>query len=519
VSRDVHSLHVHAPTAAARTEAWQAVRAAVQRAGYREVARGGDVTVRGGGRAPWLSILADDPAVLDPLAASIARATRRPVLQATCEASAIVVLTLRAGAKRYAWPDGPTPSSRVLSPLLARGDARTFEAAFARGLADAFPEAALAAAARELGIDPATMLGERAPRGEILRLAKPATVASPARAHTARLEVGWRSNRSWGDRHLVFVGQKSTLTVDVSGQGALLEADVTAEPPFVEVRDVRPNAATATIDVAIRPIRAGACTLRVTARTRRARVADDLAVQVEPLPYRPRAARSADIATLFQMHRREWVYAFASFSVDLGTAWAWAEPHARAWAELNADHSTPMVRVEDAREPLRSVLPSGRTVVVEAASYRFGTFEPLGDPGEPLAIELVLRARAREDASPQLSRLAAVCDRVMRDGVGWSAIAGEQGDRPEELTGWERATLGVRDPARTARWHATHLRGLDAMFWIGDALAARVDLSALGRLARVDRVGAGYRVTMPPDAPRAGFAPIETLLADVLPGG
>lgn len=500
-------LHVHAPSPRARDRVAHAIVGAMTTAGYTEVRADADCTIRLGGRMPWLSISADAP-VLEALAAGIARATKAPVLEAYCEASAIVWLALRSAGRRYGWSVGRRPPARVIEPLLARGDARALGEAWDRGLAEPFPEAALAFAARQLGIPPKIMVGDVAPRGRVLRFARPAAPATRTRGK--KLRVGWPSNRAWGERHLVFEGDKFSLDVEVTGTGDRLAAEVTATPPLIAVLEVRPEPAQHMVAVQLRAEHEGACTLQLRATTATARGSDELAVQIMPRPYRPRAAVDRDPYALFQMHRREHVYGFVTFRVPLRDAWVWARPHAIAWAQRHGDRPP--------AEAMTGELPAARTLVIESPSFRFGTMVPIRDRDEPLAVELVLRARARaDDATPQLDQLATICDAALRDGVAWSAIVGEQGDLPGEVTGWELVTLTHRDPARFASWHATHVRGLDARIWMSGEHAARIDRAAVARHATVEAVGSGYRISMPPGATRSAFAPIEQLLAHLLP--
>lgn len=385
----------------------RAVLAEAEAAGFERITRttGADRVIRLGREAPWLT-LHDDGHEATRLARAISRAAAVPVLEAACEASAIVSLALHeAGRCVGAWGAGRrAPASRRVAPLLARGTPAELAEDFAQGLRQVFPETALAVAAARFGIDVARMLGERDPRGTTLALRRKTPLWAPRfRAGEASLGASWGSNQAWGPRHLVFEGEVHLHRLHVASRGgpgrglairfggsalaqghvalvscaqaslaltpdgpcawrdprAVIPAGLVEEPDTFTMGRREAERAYAVrrglewyVDVTYRGLRRGDCAL--WAEVESGGVTSRSAVELAVLwpPWRPSVvAPRTDAYTLFAMHRSEHLSAHITLRGGLAEAWAWARPRVETWAAAQGDRQ---LRVARAHEVLRS---------------------------------------------------------------------------------------------------------------------------------------------------------------------
>jgi hypothetical protein len=400
MSRNFHNLHVHAPTEAARARVVEAVLAYAAKAGYQRVARAGgaDRVIRVGGTGPWLTV-ADDASETEALVAAVSRATRLPVLEAYCEASAIVWLALHAGGKPAGgWAreglDAPPP--KRVAPLLVKGTPVELAEAFAAGLAQTFPETALAVAAERFGLTAARLFGETALRGTTIALRRRKAAWTPRFLDgEPAFRVGFGSNQGWGARHLVFEGARCEHRVQITstggpGRGLSIRFGGSAvEQGFVEIvscaqaalalapagpstfRDpgakipaglVEPpdtfsmgrreadkasaiaDARVWYVDLAYRALKEGECELVAEVASGAGEARGSLSLMIMWKPWRPSVAGAhVDDHALFAMHRRDHVSATIALRGPLAEAWAFARPHIEAWS---AAHEDRILRVE-----------------------------------------------------------------------------------------------------------------------------------------------------------------------------
>lgn len=394
MSRNFHNLHVHAPTERQRERVVRAVLAFAKKSGYEPVARtrAADRVIRIGGKAPWLTIT-DDGHELEAIAEAVSRATKRPILEAYCEASAIVWLGLHAGGERVGGWSGEgrgKPAKRHVEPLLVKGTPAELAKAFAEGVIQVFPETALAVAAERFGLGVDRMFGDRALRGTTLALRRKQAAWTPRyRTGAPAFEVGFGSNGGWGQRHLVFEGETHlhrVYVVSVGGPGRGLSLrlsgsaiakghvevvsckhdafalepagkdtwrDAKAEIPagLVEHPDAfslgrreRERAREIVgrrawyLDVEYRVLKEGACTLALEVTSGEAQATGRLDLQVMWKPWRPSLALDhVDDHTLFHMHHCEHASAHITLRGSLAEAWAWARPRVEAWSAARGD--------------------------------------------------------------------------------------------------------------------------------------------------------------------------------------
>jgi hypothetical protein len=394
MSLNFHNLHVHAPTERQRERVVRAVLAYAKKAGYERIARtsGADRVIRLGGKAPWLTI-EDDGHGAEAIAQAVSQATKLPILEAYCEASAIVWLLLHAGGQGvgvWAREGEHRPAKRHVAPLLVKGTPAELAKAFAAGLIQTFPETALAVAADRFGLPVDQMLGGRALRGTTIALRRKKVAWTPRyQKGEPAFRIGWGSNGGWGQRHLVFEGavhRNSVHAVSLGGPGRGLSirfSGSAVEEGFVEIvsckhqalalapdgpnrwRDAkakipaglveRPDTFSMSrreadkaravtgkrewyLDVELRALREGACELIAEVASGDARATGALALMVMWKPWRPSVAHAhLDDATLFAMHRREHASAHITLRGSLAEAWAWARPHVEAWSAARGD--------------------------------------------------------------------------------------------------------------------------------------------------------------------------------------
>ncbi len=395
MSRNFHNVHVHAPTARARAQVVKAVLAFANKAGFERVKRaiGADRVIRLGGKSPWFSI-ADDAYGAAELAIAISKATKLPVLEAYCEASAIVWLDLHANGRRAGgWREPGTrrPANKLVAPLLAKDTPGELTAKWDEGIRQVFPETALAVAAKQFGIPVPQFLGEQDLRGEAIALRRKIKAWTPRYQKGApSFYVGWGSNQSWGPRHLVFEDEvadhgvhiKSTggpdLGLEIAFSGTALTGghielievhhdrmklvrdgnsntwrDPTAKIPagLVEEPDtwsmgrregdkLRALADKLEWHVAVkyRAIKEGECDLVSTISTKGGSGTGTSNLYVCWKPWRPSCANEhASNSQLFSLHRKEHAIAYITLRGSLADAWAWARPHVEAWAHDRAD--------------------------------------------------------------------------------------------------------------------------------------------------------------------------------------
>ncbi|MDC0721150.1 hypothetical protein [Nannocystis bainbridge] len=394
MSQNFHNLHVHAPTQRQRERVVRAVLAYAKQAGYERIARtrGADRVIRLGGKSPWLS-LEDDGYEAAALAQVVSKATKLPVLEAYCEASAIVRLGLHADGKPVgAWArEGERrPAKKHVEPLLVKGTPTELAKAFADGLIQIFPETALAVAAERFGLSVAQMFGERALRGTTIALRRKQAAWQPRdKTGDPALLVDWGSNRGWGVQHLVFEGAVCKqylevrsdggpgrgLTIQLSGSAiaegfiellscksdrlelvpagphAWSDPKLVIPPGLVEEPDTfsmsRREAERARalagkrswpLHIEYRTLKEGKCELVAELASGGGRTSNSLELMVLWKPWRPSLTLgSIDDYALFAMHRSEHVSAHITLRGSLAEAWAWASRHVEAWRTAHGD--------------------------------------------------------------------------------------------------------------------------------------------------------------------------------------
>jgi hypothetical protein len=398
VSRNFHTLHLHVgaseKASSARDGVIDALRDHLRSQGFEPVRRAADAdrVVRiSRARAGWISI-SDDGHGIEAMVKHVTRATRLPALEAYCEASAIVGMTLhRRGKIAGGWGAEPLPSARAVTPLLAVGTAEELAAAWDDAQRQIFPEAALAVAARRFGLDIARVFDESASRGTTLSLRRTRAAWEPVRAKgPPRFEIGFGSNQGHGGSHLVFVHRTITLTPtarslggagrgltitfggDVIDRGLFAPERVTVESLgddptqwTAEVRDQRaflpdvkipaglteqPDVFTLTrreadraralawaaelrITITGKTLGEGTGTLRMSVGAGSADPIDEgtLALAVLFEPFRPRHAQAADDHALFAMHQKTRRFVTISLDAPIAAAWAWARSAIARW--------------------------------------------------------------------------------------------------------------------------------------------------------------------------------------------
>ena len=398
MSRNGHTLHLHLGPRrrdATRARLIRLITAFARAQGFSPITRsaGADRVIRVSSlRDGWVS-LDDDGSEIDALGEALSKALKVPALEAYCEASAIVWLSMRAEGRGVGgWGEhGRPPPARLVNPLLKEGNAKAFAEAFQHGLRQTFPETALAVAARRFGLDPALVIGDIHPRGTTLSFRRAKQVVKPVPASgPPAFEGGFGSNQGFGPSHLLFVDRavdlralmRSTggpgrgLWIRFTGpaieEGLITPTQVTAgfddgsAPAEMPLRDGRfelpglplragienlddlPQSSsrerdkaralryrtTLTVDVLAHRVKEGSGALTMILGSGDEEVGrSDLPLKVMFQPYRPRAAEGASDFSLFAMHRREHVFANLVFRGSAAEVWRWVEPRLRAHAE------------------------------------------------------------------------------------------------------------------------------------------------------------------------------------------
>ncbi len=403
MGRSFHNLHVFADSARTKASVIKAVLAHAKADGFERVARvtAADRVIRIGGAAPWLTI-EDDGYGIDGIAKAVAK-TRAPLLEAYCEASAIVWLELYANARRAGgWgSSGKRPPAKVVQPLLAKGSASDLAKAWDEGQRQVFPETALAVAAQHFGIKVDRMFGDSILRGTTIALRRKRAAWSPAyQVGAPKFYVGWGSNGAWGGRHLVFEEELEDHRVHVEsiggpGRGLSIRfAGSAVENRHIEIVSVEheglelvrdgasltwhdPDAKVPAglvdkpdifslgrreadkareierksewyIDVKYRGIKEGACELGALVQSGKGRGQGALDLQIHWRPWRPATATEhTDDHRLFAMHRSEHVQAHITLRGTLAEAWRWARPHVEAWCADQNDRGLHVLRGDD----------------------------------------------------------------------------------------------------------------------------------------------------------------------------
>jgi hypothetical protein len=400
MSRNFHTLHLHVGDADAAPAARDAVIAALrdhlEKQGFEVVRRaaGADRAVRiSRPRAGWITI-SDDGHGIDELTKHVARATKLPALEAYCEASAIVWLTLHHRGKiAGGWGEERTPSAKVVTPLLAIGTAEELAAAWDDARRQIFPETALAVAAKRFGLDVARVFDDTMIRGTTLALRRKRAAWTPVLAKgPVRFQIGFGSNQGHGPSHLVFVertielsptvrsiaGPGGGLTLTFGGdaftRGLFVPERVTVESQdkattrwSADVREGRASlpdvkipaglveqpdlfsltrreadrarelawGAELRITITGKTKAEGTGTLRMGVGAGSGEPADegDLSLAVLFQPFRPRHAEGADDHALFAMHQRTRRSVAISFDRSIAAAWSWARAAIARWCE------------------------------------------------------------------------------------------------------------------------------------------------------------------------------------------
>jgi hypothetical protein len=401
MSRNFHNVHVYAPTERARDRVIKAVLAFAKREGFERIksAAGADCVIRLGGRAPWFSIQ-DDIYGATEIASAVAKATKLSVLEAYCEASAIVSLALFANGRRagmWAQPGGKPPPGKLAAPLLVQGTPADLAAKWTHGIQQVFPENALAVAAKQLGMRVPQMFGETTLRAVTIALRRKQAAWKPRYQKGApAFHVGWGSNQGWGGRHMVFEGEtdlchrvhvRSTggpargITITFSGSAlddghlellscsherlhlvrdgntwrdpdAAIPAGLVEAPDTWQMARREADKARALegklewyLDVSHRALKAGECALLANVATRGGEGAGALDLMVMWKPWRPSVARAGvDDSALFALHRKEHPIAYITLRGSLAEAWAWARPRIEAWAAEHDDRELRVMR-------------------------------------------------------------------------------------------------------------------------------------------------------------------------------
>lgn len=392
MSRNFHNLHVQVTTPDERERIVAAVLAYAARAGFERIARtaAADRIVRIGGKGRWISI-EDDGYEIGPIADAVTEVVTAPLLEAYCEASAIVSLELLVeGKRRGGWGTRRLPAARFVKPILIQGTPASFAAAWDEAIQQVFPETALAVAAQHFGIEVERMFGDVALRGHTLALRRVRGKWTP-RYHQGppSFELSMGGNSGWGNKHLLFEGQadrqhvllRSTggpgrgLALRLAGsaieQGlievvgvaqeqkplpriddawrdpsAQIPAGLVDEPNHFELGRSEQRKVQAIVDACerrfafeLRASRQGEGTLTTIVESGASRAETSMDLVVMWKPWRPRSAPRVDDGRLFSMHRSEHVYAHVTLRDMPAAAWAWARPHVEAWARAHGDQA------------------------------------------------------------------------------------------------------------------------------------------------------------------------------------
>lgn len=579
MSRNFHNLHVHAPTARARAQVVKAVLAHAKKAGFERVktARSADRVIRLGGKAPWFSI-DDDGYGAGELAPGISKATKLPVLEAYCEASAIVWLGFFAnGRAAGGWArEGlkPAPAKHV-APLLALGTPKELREAWDAGIRQVFPETALEVAAKHFGIKIAQMFGESSLRGETIALARKTEKWQP-RYHEGApaFQIGWGSNGAWGGRHLVFEGDADEHRIQITSTGgpargfSLTFAGTAIENRHVEIVSVshptlklertgertwsdptakvpaglveRPDlfqmgqreverarqldwACELRPDVSYRAIKQGECELVASVESGGSTATGSLALKIQWLPWRPSVAREGvSNFELFAMHRKEHAIAHVALRGPIADAWAWVRSRIERWAvgSMRIVRDWDVVATDPTLDEVAAKLPSERTQAFQVAGQRwlFGTARVASyqlNQGDELALQLVVTAYDPR-CEHDLGPLVALCDDALATGVAYSAVVYHHQYQPDTKTAFEAIALRDEDPAKLDAWQASHVRGVDKRMWLSAPLAAQ--LGPLPSYITTTPIGTGIRLEMPDNRPRSDLEPLITALGPLVPG-
>jgi hypothetical protein len=508
MSRNAHTLHLHLGTAraaATRARLIEAIVAFAGAQGFSPISRsaGADRVIRVSTlREGWVS-LHDDGYEIGALGERLSKVMKATALEACCEASAIVWLSLRdAGRELGGWgTGGRPPPARVVNPLLKEGKAKGFAEAFAQGLRQTFPETALAVAAQRFGLDPALVIADALPRGTTLSFRRIKQVVAPVYAGgQPSFEGGFGSNQGFGPFHLVFVdravelralmratgGPGEGLWIRFTGPaveaGLLGLARVTAhfddgsearEMALVEGRfelpalalnagianlDALPQSSsremdkvralryrsTLVVDVEARSRAEGEGALTMILGSGEAELGRcDLPLKVMFQPYRPRGAEGADDWALFGMHRREQVFATLILKGSAAEAWRWAELVLRARALASGEACFVRLSLDD-----EAVLQEQLEPPLDAQAAWRGIADRLA--GAPSAWAVL---------SGSFFHFGNLCSRP------WHPVAGEE------------PVIGLSLFARVGRDEAAQIAELRAL--VDEAMRAGVALSAL----------------------------------------
>lgn len=566
MGRSFHNVHVRADDASPVVDAlWRYLDAE----GFEPVRRGdqADRTVRlSSPRRGWIS-LDDDGGDATRLAGIVTEESTRAAVEAYCEASAIVWMALHRGGRLVggwgierdltpdperdeglpAEPAVTEPSQSDLDALGVRGlDAAALSARWHESIREVFPEAALAVAAKALGLDVDRVFGERQLRATILRARRtrsrwtprfedgPPRVGATARApdgafvghdltvdlslvslggaaRRVELEFAWREPEANGlvtlrravlaDGRAVPLEARGPTTLDLA-LGAALTG--TLDRAALTRRELdRANAlsaaATAHLRLEGRAHREGRGTLDITARLAGSAAADvAVALEVHPRPWRPRRAlptgdTPADERRFLALQTRALRFATVIFAGGLAEAWGFARAHI---AQLDRPVGGLVVgrqvvahdlaQAVERLDALSRAQPPPPWISLHAPyGCAFGNLsvEPYrAYEGEEPAFALTVTAEPDDDAT-----LPALCDEAMRAGVALSALAATWERAPQlSQTVWEDLTLPFTDATRFRSWHTERVRGIDHDgLWLGRAHLARVDLSTLPACAEL----------------------------------
>lgn len=401
MSRNFHNLHARVASAEDRDAVVEAVVAHLQREGFERVPRASqaDRVVRMGISKEWIS-LEDDGWEIGAIARAVAKQVPLSLLEAGCEASAVVSLSLYVDGKhRGGWGEGRLPAKRWVEPLLREGNAAELAAAWELGAQQVFPETALAEAAKRFGLPVERMFGDDMARMRSLYFRRANQRWKPEwNTDAPSFEVLAGGNGQLGGKHLAFEGLATSVRVLVRSTGgpstglivrvagsaiergllevvdisqtdsklvrmddawhdahAKLGATLRNEPNLWELaRKERERIQALTQDceryvhVEMRARERGEGDLRVTIESGGARAEDVVEVAVMWRPWRPRSADATihDDA-LFEMHRAEHLQAHITLRGDLRTKWEWARPHIEAWAKAHGETALRVIRDEE----------------------------------------------------------------------------------------------------------------------------------------------------------------------------
>lgn len=392
MSRNFHNLHVRVTAAEDRDAVIEAIEAHLLSAGFERVARASqaDRVVRMASSKEWIS-LEDDGWGIGEIATALAKQLPFPLLEASCEASAIVSLTLYAeGKRRGGWGDGRVPAKRWVEPLLREGSTAELTAAWEHGAQQVFPETALAEAAKRFGLSAERMFGDQLPRMRSLYFRRSSNQGWKPQWNTGApaLELLAGGNGQLGGKHLAFEGMPTSVSVlarstggpsrglvvrasgsaiddglievqnishadlDLIREGdhwrdaaARVGATLLNEPNVWELaRKERERIQALTKDcerylqIQMQARRQGEGELRFSIESGGARAEGAFVVAVMWRPWRPRSAPpQVSDDELFDMHRAEHVQAHITLRGDLRAQWEWARPHVEAWAEAHGE--------------------------------------------------------------------------------------------------------------------------------------------------------------------------------------